>query len=429
MLIQEAVNAFGSDTFTLEWAESLSAAFECLKTWPIDAVLLDLSLPDGFGFETVSRMIEAAPHLPIIVLTGLEDEALAVRAVQTGAQDYLVKGQVNQSTLLRAIRHAIERKQQEEDLRNSEARYRLLTENITDVLFTSTLDLTITDVTPSVTSLLGYKENDLIGVPMEHLLTRSSFERVKNMLVEELSPEYLNRQREHFWSRREELEFISKKDSAVWTEVKFSFLPEQGGLPGGLLGVVRDITERRYWEETLKQANDALRVLATRDPLTGLYNRRYMEETLERELHRAERETYQIGLVLFDIDHFKNYNDRYGHVAGDLILRQLADVFRKHTRQSDVVCRYGGEEFMIVMPNATPRLILERADKIRQQVKKLSMTHNGQTLEPLSISGGIAVFPDHGEEVDPLVIAADTALYRAKAHGRDCILIAEKQLT
>jgi two-component system, cell cycle response regulator len=424
LLIREAINEMESDIFTLEWADTLSSAFECLKTWPVDAVLLDLSLPDGYGFETVNQMLSAAPYLPIIILTGLEDEDLAIRAVQLGAQDYLVKGQVNHSTLLRSIRYAIERKQQEVNLRASEARYRLLAENITDVVFTTTLDLIIIDVTPSVTRLIDYKPRELIGLPLEHLLTPSSYERVRTMLEEECTPESLQ-QKGAFWSRGEELEYLGKKGSSVWAEAKFSFLPGgERGQVGGLLSVVRDITERRYWEETLKQANDALRVLATRDPLTGLYNRRYMEETLERELHRAKRENYPIGLILFDIDHFKNFNDLYGHVGGDLILRELGELLKKSTRQSDVVCRYGGEEFIIVMPRATSKLTLERAEKIRQAVKQLSVVHNGQRLNALSISAGVAVYPDYGNEVDPLIMAADAALYRAKADGRDCVMLA-----
>ena len=423
LLIKEAISGVDKDNFILEWADTLSGALECLKIWPIDAVLLDLSLPDGFGFQTVSQMIEAAPHLPIIILTGLEDETLAVRAVQLGAQDYLVKGQVNQASLLRSIRYAIERKQQEERLRTSEARYRLLAENITDVVFTTTLDLVITSATPSVTRLLNYKPEEIIGKSMQQFLTTNSFERVKLMLEEEYVENH-GVQRDPFWARREELEYQCKKGNTVWTEVKFSFLPANGNKNGGLLSVVRDITERRYWEETLKQANDALRVLATRDPLTGLYNRRYMEETLERELHRAQRESYQIGMILFDIDHFKDFNDCYGHVGGDLILRELGVLLKKNTRHSDVVCRYGGEEFIIVMPKATPKLTIERAEKIRKSVKSLSVMHNGQKLNSLSISAGVAIYPDHGKEVDSLVMAADAALYRAKADGRDCVMVA-----
>ncbi|MCE1252972.1 MAG: diguanylate cyclase [Anaerolineae bacterium] len=423
LLIKEAISGADNDSFILEWADTLAGALECLKIWPIDAVLLDLSLPDGFGFQTVSQMLQAAPHLPIIILTGLEDETLAVRAVQLGAQDYLVKGQVNQASLLRSIRYAIERKQQEENLRTSEARFRLLADNITDVVFTTTLDLTITSVTPSATHLLNYKPEEIVGRPMQQFLTPDSFERLKLMLEEECEGD-CSPQRDPFWSRREEMEYVCKKGNTVWTEAKFSFLPDRGEKNGGLLAVVRDITERRYWEETLKQANDALRVLATRDPLTGLFNRRYMEETLERELHRAERESYLIGMIMFDIDHFKDFNDQYGHVGGDLILRELGILLKKHTRNSDVVCRYGGEEFIIVLPKASSQLTLERAEQIRKLVKNLSIIHNGQRLDSLSISAGIAIYPEHGIEVDSLVMAADAALYRAKAEGRDCVMMA-----
>jgi two-component system, cell cycle response regulator len=432
------VNQMGSEDYSLEWVETLSAAFDRLKQEPAPAaVLLDLSLPDGYGFQTVSQMITAVPHLPIIILTGLDDESLAVRAVQAGAQDYLVKGQVQQATLLRAIRYAIERKQEQEKLRSSEIRYRLLAENISDVVFIITPDLKIADVTPSVIQLLGYQPEELIGIPIEHLLTASSMKRATLMLNEEFSPQDMQPERDAFWSRREELELLCKKgggqagsiaahSSSVWTEVKFSHLPRPEGSDqsGGLLGVARDITERRFWEETLKKANEALSVLATRDPLTGLFNRRYMTETLDRELQRACRENYPIGVAIFDLDHFKLFNDQFGHVAGDRILGELGQLLKKKTRHSDVACRYGGEEFLIVMPNATPALTMERAELIREQVGTLKIMHNGQALDTLSVSAGVAVYPYHGKDANALLNAADSALYRAKAQGRNLVFMA-----
>jgi two-component system, cell cycle response regulator len=440
LLIQDIFSATGNDHFSLEWVESLKAAFERLKTAPIAAVLLDLSLPDGYGFQTVSQMVSAAPHMPIIILTGLEDEALAIKAVQAGAQDYLIKGQVQHGMLLRAIRYAIQRKQEQEKLRASEARYRLLAENISDVVFTLTLDLKIADVTPSVAHLLGYQPEELVGISLEHILTAPSLERIEKMLEDDTCVEEDSLGRGVFWMRREELEFIRKKagqvDSTaaipnstahIWTEVQFSRLPE-GNTPyfeGGLVGVVRDITERRFWEDTLKQTNEALSILATRDPLTGLFNRRYMVETLDRELQRASRENYPIGIAIFDIDNFKGFNDQYGHVAGDLILAEMGELLRQKTRHSDVACRYGGEEFLVVMPNANPSLTYKRAETIRGLVKSVELTHHGQKLNAISISAGVAVFPYHGSNVIELISAADMALYRAKREGRDRVLMAD----
>lgn len=453
LLIQEVFNGTQDNGFILEWVETLSAAFEYIQSGkPVAAVLLDLSLPDGYGFQTVSQMIKAVPHIPVIILTGLEDEALAIKAVKAGAQDYLIKGQVYQNSLSRTVRYAIERKQIQEELQASETRYRLLAENIIDVVFISTPDLFILDITPSVTRMLGYQPDELIGVHLEHLLTGASLSRLKQVLNEETAIEASEQERTPFWSRRVELEFIRKRGATVWTEVKFNILKKSDSAlthqtekgekginkPAGevkppdtsfqyLYGVARDITERRYWEETLKQANESLKVLATRDPLTGLFNRRYMEETLDRELHRASREKYQIGLVMFDIDHFKNFNDLYGHVAGDTILRKLGEVLKNNTRHSDVACRYGGEEFIIVVPNATPNLAFERAVRIRDEVKKINVVHNGKTINSISISAGVAIYPQNGKNVDTLLQAADAALYEAKAQGRDQVHVAVVQ--
>jgi two-component system, cell cycle response regulator len=441
LLIQDMFSGAANDDFSLEWVESLTAAFERLKTGAsIAAVLLDLSLPDGYGFQTVHQMISAAPQMPIIILTGLEDEALAIKAVQAGAQDYLVKGQVQQHMLLRAIRYAIQRKQEQEKLRASETRYRLLAENISDVVFTLTPDFKIADVTPSVTYMLGYQPQELVGIPIEHILTAPSLERVRMMLAEEAQSQNSSSGRKTFWLRREELEFVHKNGDStaaqgndmvapkgnVWTEVQFSRLPEGEDLypAGGLLGVVRDMTERRFWEETLKQANETLSILATRDPLTGLYNRRYMVDTLDRELQRALRENYPIGLIIFDIDNFKAFNDHYGHVAGDLILVEMGELLRHKTRHSDVACRYGGEEFLILMPNASPSQTFDRAETIRKQVKYIEFTHHGEVLNSISVSAGVSGYPYHGKDVTELISAADGAMYRAKAEGRDRVMMA-----
>ena len=133
--------------------------------------------------------------------------------------------------------------------------------------------------------------------------------------------------------------------------------------------------------------------------------------------------------IFIFIDNFKVFNDRYGHVAGDLILAEMGEMLRHKTRHSDVACRYGGEEFLILMPNASPSLTFDRADKIRQEVKKMQLMHHGQLLDTLSVSAGVAVFPNHGRDVAELVCAADEALYRAKAGGRDCVFMAETGIT
>ncbi len=171
---------------------------------------------------------------------------------------------------------------------------------------------------------------------------------------------------------------------------------------------------------------ETLKYQAVRDPLTGLFNRRYMEETLERELQRTRRSKSTIGLIMFDIDHFKRFNDSFGHEAGDTMLRQIALFIKSNIRAEDIASRYGGEEFIITMPDASLMVTKERAEKLRREVKNLHVEHGRQHLGNVTLSFGVAVFPTHAKNWELLIKAADTALYKAKAEGRDKVVVAEK---
>lgn len=165
---------------------------------------------------------------------------------------------------------------------------------------------------------------------------------------------------------------------------------------------------------------------AMRDPLTGLYNRRIMAEMFARELMVAKRKERPLSVVMVDIDHFKLFNDRHGHEAGDAVLRAVAALLSGECRSSDVVCRYGGEEFAILLPEANGDSAVQRASRLREGVKTLVMANRGVALEPVTISIGIAVYPDHGQDSGTLLRAADEALYQSKMTGRDRVTVADQ---
>ncbi len=167
-----------------------------------------------------------------------------------------------------------------------------------------------------------------------------------------------------------------------------------------------------------------LREQSIRDELTGLFNRRYMEETLDRELRRATREGGSVGLIMCDLDHFKTYNDTRGHAAGDAILRTIGSFLSGAVRGEDVVCRFGGEEFVIILPKAGLEDTRRRTDDLRQQLAGLDMATSESALPAVTLSFGVAAFPEHGVGPDQLLMAADEALYRAKAAGRDRVVVA-----
>jgi diguanylate cyclase (GGDEF)-like protein len=172
---------------------------------------------------------------------------------------------------------------------------------------------------------------------------------------------------------------------------------------------------------------DALKTQSIRDPLTGLFNRRYMEESFDRELRRATRKQSTLGILMIDVDHFKSLNDTFGHEAGDAVLRSLGSFLQQHFRAEDIVCRYGGEEFTVILPETTLEAARHRATELCQAVKQMLVQHRGQVLRSISLSVGIAISGEHGSTADSLLHAADSALYLAKKQGRDRVVVDKKE--
>lgn len=170
--------------------------------------------------------------------------------------------------------------------------------------------------------------------------------------------------------------------------------------------------------------HEGLRQQTIRDPLTSLFNRRYMQESLDREVRRAVRSKRPLGIVMLDIDHFKNFNDSFGHHAGDLMLREFGKLLTIHVRGEDIICRYGGEEFVLILPEASLEATRLRAEELRKAASLLKLESQGQYLGGVTISIGVAGFPDHGESAESIMRAVDQALYRAKAEGRDRVVVA-----
>lgn len=171
---------------------------------------------------------------------------------------------------------------------------------------------------------------------------------------------------------------------------------------------------------------ETLRIQSIRDPLTALFNRRYMEESLERELLRANRNSSSLAIIMLDLDHFKRFNDTFGHDAGDLVLREIGTLLQSHIRGEDIACRYGGEEFILILPGLPLTTALRRAEDLRRAIKKLEVVYRQKLLNSLTVSQGVAIYPQHGSTIEEVMLAADNALYEAKSTGRDRVLAAGK---
>jgi diguanylate cyclase (GGDEF)-like protein len=169
---------------------------------------------------------------------------------------------------------------------------------------------------------------------------------------------------------------------------------------------------------------ESLRNQSIRDPMTGLFNRRYLAESLELDLARAARGDIPVSVMMIDADHFKRFNDAFGHDAGDAVLKQIGHLLTSHIRKGDIACRFGGEEFTLVLPGATMIEARRRAEGICEAAKSLHVSHRGRTLGPVTLSIGVATFPEHGRTGDEIIAAADGALYAAKRAGRDRVVTA-----
>lgn len=320
-------------------------------------------------------------------------------------------------------------------LGESEERYRLLAEQSKDVIWMlDVASLRFTYISPAVEKWRGFTAAEAMQQSLAEALTPSSLERIQALLQDHLGR--LAAGDKSAMSAMYEIEQPHKNGSIVSSEVVASFLLDHAGQPATVLGISRDISERRVAEDRLRIANDdlrrqleeiehlqvALQEQAIRDSLTGCFNRRYLDETLERELWRARREGYPLALVILDLDHFKQINDTYGHQAGDEALRELARSLQADIRHEDVLCRYGGEEFVILMPRMPLAVAAERAERWRTTIAEIRVRFGNFTLA-FTTSLGVAAYPEHGKMPDELTQAADLALYIAKHEGRNRVVV------
>jgi diguanylate cyclase (GGDEF)-like protein len=263
----------------------------------------------------------------------------------------------------------------------------------------------------------------LLNKSMDEILGRNPVE------VFQAWPELVNR-----FLRAEEMheEIQIPGNPPRTVELVISHLYNRFNILEGRVIVAHDVTEHNWLENDLKYANQALKVQlaeieqlraklqeqAIRDPLTNVYNRRYMAEFLDGEIARAERDGYPVSVVIMDMDYFKQFNDNYGHKCGDVVLQAFANFLVEHTRRGDVVCRYGGEEFVILMPNANLEASFERVEEWRQAFCESAIPYAGMKFST-TFSAGVAAFPEHGLTGDAILQAADQALYRSKDNGRN----------
>ncbi len=330
-----------------------------------------------------------------------------------------------------------ERKKAELALRASEQQFRFLAENTSDVVWQLNSQLHFIYANDAYWALSGYTQADILGRSILQFFTPEGQDIVMDILAKRKATEAAGSKSLSF---RFEVPHLHKTGQIFWVEVNSTPIYDKSGQIIAYNGIMRDIEERKRDEARLQNANQRLSLQiaeitelqarlkeqALRDSLTNLHNRRYLDETLPRELSRAKREGYPLALIMIDLDHFKQVNDTYGHAAGDTVIVGLARLLDHGARDSDIICRYGGEEFVIVLPMMNLSAALQRAQAWCDALCNTALVH-GEFKIAITLSAGVAAFPDHGGDADLLLSLADAALYRAKENGRNQIQAAQSR--
>lgn len=379
--------------YTLAKAASLAEAIQQIREHDFDIILLDLSLPDSESKRTFWQVYAEAPAVAIVVMTGLDDEAFAAELVQAGAQDFLVKGSVDERLLSRAMRYAIERKRVEERLRLAAQVF----ESTLEGILITDADNHVVSVNPAFCAMTGYGSEEVAG---QH----------RNLIWGD-TLDHLPATQDMFAGWRGE-SFLRRKNGErfpVWMSIT------------EVLGLTKQVSHRVivFAEiSALKQTEARLHFLANHDPLTGLPNRLMFNERLQQALANAQRVGDLVGVLFVDLDRFKNVNDTLGHTIGDKLLQQVAARIGACVRGTDTVARLGGDEFALVLTNIQqPEDARVVAQKMLDALRPAFEVEGHEIYVTASI--GIACCPPSEDVAEMLLQHADVAMYSAKSLGKD----------
>ncbi|BCA80754.1 EAL domain-containing protein [Desulfuromonas sp. AOP6] len=398
-------------------ASSGREAVDILNENACDLMLLDFGLPDMTGHQLLDEISPRHPHLPFLVTTGHGSEKVAVEFMKRGALDYVIKDESFWKNLPKAVERARDHlamarrlEKAKEALRQSEERYRALTENTNDVtvIFDDSFDVHY--VSPSVERVLGLTPTEFAADGLIKALHGSDLPLYKRAVEQAAATAGETVKIDNF-------RLHHQKDNWLNMEGQVTDLRHLASVQGLVLNC-RDITDRIEAENRLKENQARLKHLAHHDPLTNLPNRTLFKERLNQALAKARRSGEQVAIVFLDLDRFKKINDSLGHEAGDHLLKDVASRLRTCIRQSDTVARLGGDEFVLILEDITqPGPVIAVANKILSSLAQPFAINDYELYITTSI--GISLFPTDGDEATVLMKCADVAMYRVKEQGRN----------
>jgi len=404
--IRTALTAGGS-SFDVEWVRLLSDGLELLSKRGIAAVLLELCLPDSEGIETFDKLFTAAPDIPILILGGNANEALAKEAVGRGAQDYFPPGYLDSYSLPRALRNAIERKAVEDALYVEKERALVTLNSIGDAVLCTDISGNVTYLNLVAESMTGWPREEAIGKPLAEVFkiidgsTRQPARDPMEMAVAQNRTVGLT------------VDCVLIRRDAFESAIEDSAAPihDRAGRVIGAVIVFHDVSAARAMSQQMTHS-------AQHDVVTNLPNRMLLHDRISQSISLARRQHRPLAVLFLDLDRFKYINDSLGHAVGDQLLQSVAKRLLAGVRNSDTVSRQGGDEFVILLSEIShPE---DAATSARKILLSLNAPHSIEGHD-LDIAGsiGISIYPGDGEDAETLIKNADTAMYHAKESGRN----------
>jgi diguanylate cyclase (GGDEF)-like protein/PAS domain S-box-containing protein len=405
-IIDHILDNLGSNAWKLTHVESVSLAERALAEGSFDVVLLELEMPDAQELEAVRRVRAASPRVSIVLLSDPEDEPFAAQAIQEGAQDYLIKGQIEPRELRRALLNAIDRKALEEVLFIEKERAQLTLECIGDAVVCTDISGRITFLNRVAETMTGWVLKDAAGRTMGEVC------RILDAATREPILDPMAKAALHDKAGSLPLNSVLVRRDGTEILIEDSVAPIRD-CPGQVTGAVivfRDASAARALEAKLTHD-------AQHDALTGLPNRALLDDRAGQAIALARRQKRQFAVLFVDLDGFKDVNDSMGHTVGDKLLQSVADRLRDCVRSPDTVSRQGGDEFVVLLQELRhPEDAAITASRLLKAVAKVHQV--GQHQVSVTASIGISIYPDDGKDVETLFKNADFAMYRAKNNGR-----------
>jgi diguanylate cyclase (GGDEF)-like protein/PAS domain S-box-containing protein len=405
-LLREMLDEQDADRIDLINVTSMNQAEVHLTGNLVDIILLDLGLPDAQGLEAIRRAHAAAPRIPLVVLTGLDDELLAAQSLQEGAQDYLIKGQIETRSLRRSLRYSIERKILEEALFAEKERALVTLNSIGEAVVCTDIDGNITFLNLVAEKMTGWPMQEAAGRPMAEVFRTwdpssvDHAETTTKLAILQIRAMHLP----------PSCVLVRRDGMEIPIEDSIAPIHDREGKAIGAVIVFRDVSVAHAMAQQITHS-------AEHDFLTGLPNRMLLNDRIGQAVASARRRKKQVAVLFLDLDGFKHINDSLGHPVGDKLLQSIGKRLTATVRGADTVSRQGGDEFVVLLAD-----LAQAEDAVTMAARILRTVAMPHSVDPhdlhVTTSIGVSVYPDDGEDAETLIKNADTAMYQAKENGR-----------